>query len=55
MKTHKTRKYSCRLRPARLEDCLRLLDYGSLRRGLHPASVAVSVTEKALWVLSTEG
>jgi len=30
---------------------LRLLDYGYLRRGPHPAGVTVSVTEKSLWVL----
>jgi len=54
VKTHKTRKYSCRLRPARLGDYLRLLDYGSLRRAPHPAGVTVFLSEKALQVLSIE-
>jgi len=38
-----------------LGDYLRLLDYGYLRRSPHPAGVTVSLTEKALWVLSLEG
>jgi len=52
VKTHETRKYSCRLRPAKLKNCLGLLDYGYLGRSPHPADATVSVTEKTLWVLA---
>ncbi|WP_460024276.1 hypothetical protein [Infirmifilum sp. SLHALR2] len=36
-------------------DHLRLLEYGFLGRSPHPAGVMVSITGKALWVLSFEG
>jgi len=35
-----------------VSDYLRLVDYGFLRRSPHPAGVTVSLTEKALRVLS---
>jgi len=43
-----TNRGNLRPRAAKLEDYLRLLDNGSLRRNPHPAGVIVSSAEKAL-------